>query len=114
MGDNESGDQCRAGGASLSLNLGRGDTASVVNSTIAGHGWALIEAQCITLDFPDQPSCNGTEAAVLQNNIWTGYPYFLRDDGTLSHFVGDGDPNGFTAGQWSKYPRLVSGEHPGG
>jgi len=98
MGDNESGDQCRAGGASLSLNLGRGDTASVVNSTIAGHGWALIEAQCITLDFPDQPSCNGTEAAVLQNNIWTGYPYFLRDDGTLSHFVGDGDPNGFTAG----------------
>lgn len=98
MGDRESGDQCRAGGATISLNPGQNDSASITNSTIVGQGWALIEAQCITTDFPDQPPCNQSESVTLQNNIFLGYPYFLRDDGVLAHFVGDGDPSGFTTG----------------
>ncbi len=98
MGDRDSGDQCRAGGATMSINLEQSNTASIINSTIVGQGWALIEVQCITVDFPDQPPCNGSESLILQNNIFSGYTYFLRDDGVLAHFVGDGDPGGFTTG----------------
>jgi uncharacterized protein (TIGR01370 family) len=98
MGDKQSGDQCRAGGATISFSPGQNDSALVINSTVVGQGWALIEADCITMAFPDQPPCNGSEYVTLNNNIFYGYQYFLRDDEVLAHFVGDGDPGGFTTG----------------
>ncbi|MBI5641624.1 MAG: hypothetical protein HZA17_14485 [Nitrospirae bacterium] len=98
MGDKESGDQCRAGGGAISINLGQSDFSEIVSSTIVGEGWALIEAQCHTLDFPDQLPCNKGETVTIQNNIFMGYPYFLRDDGVLSEFIGDSDPYHFTEG----------------
>ncbi|HOV87242.1 MAG TPA: choice-of-anchor Q domain-containing protein [Syntrophobacteraceae bacterium] len=97
MGPVDSGDHCRAGGGAVAVFLGRGDTASIVNSTIAGQGWALLDAACITKDFPDQPSCNGTESLTLMNNVFQGYQVFYLDYKRLTDFVGDGDPDNFTS-----------------
>jgi hypothetical protein len=99
MGDMNSGDQCRAGGATLSINLGQGDSASIVNSTIVSQGWALIEAQCNTTDFPDQPHCNGTELVTLQNNVFMGYQVIYLGYERLTDFIGDGDPGHYTTGR---------------
>jgi hypothetical protein len=96
MGSLRSGDHCRAGGAALSLSLARGTDAYVVNSTVASQGWATVEVQCNTADFPGQPACNGSERAYLQNDVFHGYQVVYLDDPRLSDFVGDGDPGGFT------------------
>lgn len=96
LGALNSGDHCRAGGAALSLNLPQGLDTYVVNSTVASQGWATVEAQCNNVDFHDQPPCDGTERAYLQNSIFRGYQVALRDDPRLSDFVGDGDPYHFT------------------
>jgi hypothetical protein len=95
IGDFESGDTCRAGGGAVSLNLGKGDYAKVVNSTIASQGWALIEAQCNTKDFPDEPDCDGTEYLEIKNSIFRGYEDYGVGGGNLSDFIGDMDPYGF-------------------
>ncbi len=99
FGSFDEGDTCRAGGASVSINLGRGDYASVINSTITSQGWALIEAQCITKDFPDQPDCNGTEYLEIKNSIFRGYPDYCVGGEGLTDFIGDDDPYNFTRGK---------------
>jgi hypothetical protein len=99
LGNLNSGDHCRAGGAALSVNLPRGKDAYVVNSTLAGQGWACAELQCNTLDFPDQPACDGTERVYLQNSIFQGYQVVYLDYERLADFIGDGDPYHFTTAQ---------------
>ncbi|NIM18343.1 MAG: hypothetical protein GTO45_40705 [Candidatus Aminicenantes bacterium] len=63
-------DNCRALGSTLVFSLRKGNTFSVVNSTIAGHGDCLLGGEC------DDASCNGSETIVVQNNIFQGYPEF--------------------------------------
>jgi hypothetical protein len=99
MGPLNSGDHCRAGGAALSINLPRGLDSYVVNSTLAGQGWATVEAQCNNCDFPDQPACDGTERTYLQNSIFRGYQVVYLDYQRLADFVGDGDPYHFTTAE---------------
>ncbi len=98
MGGADDGDHCRAGGAALSINLGQGDTSTVMNATVTGQGWAMIEAQCQTLDFPDQPPCDGDESVKVTNGVFHGHEIFGREDGRLADFIGDDDPAGFVAG----------------
>lgn len=97
MGGLQDGDICRAGGASLSINLPRGKKAYIVNSTIGSHGWAEVEMQCNNLDFPDQPPCDGSERVYLFNNLFYGYKVVYLDYERLTDFIGDGDPYHFTS-----------------
>lgn len=115
MGGMDSGDHCRAGGAALSINLGRGDQASVMNATVTGQGWAMIEAQCNTLDFPDQPACDGSETVTVRNGVYYGREVFGRDDGRLADFVGDDDPYNFVTGHedYNVLYHLQNGLPPG-
>lgn len=99
FGSFDEGDTCRAGGASVSINLGQRDYARIINSTIASQGWALIEAQCITKDFPDEPDCQGTEYLEIKNSIFRGYEDYCVGGGNLTDFIGDLDPYGFTRGK---------------
>jgi Tol biopolymer transport system component len=70
-------DNCRAGGSALVFALGQGNTVSVVNSTLAGQGDCLGIVEC----HPNL-TCNGTETAILKNNIFRGYQEFGSDDTT--------------------------------
>jgi hypothetical protein len=70
-------DNCRAGGSALVFALGQGNTVSVVNSTLAGQGDCLGIVEC----HPNL-TCNGTETAIIQNNIFRGYQEFGSDDTT--------------------------------
>ncbi len=65
-------DNCRAGGSAISLNMRRGNQASVINSTIAGEGDCLILTECDVLSG----NCDGSEKVDIQNNIFLGYPDF--------------------------------------
>ncbi|MGC8764160.1 MAG: PKD domain-containing protein [Acidobacteriota bacterium] len=103
MGELHSGDHCRAGGAGLSINLPRGRSAYVVNSTLASQGWAVAELQCNNLDFPDQPPCDGTERVYLANDLFQGYPVVYLDYPRLTDIVGDGDPYHFTTAETVDY-----------
>ena len=64
-------DQCRALGASLAINLYRGDSATVLNNTIAGEGDCLVVAE---LNGPE----SGTETVRLRNNLLQGHTDFLQ------------------------------------
>lgn len=99
MGSYDEGDICRAGGGAVSFNLGQGDYAKIINSTVASQGWALVEGQCITMDFPEEPDCNGTEYIEIKNSIFIGYPDFCVGGEGLADFIGDLDPYGFTRGK---------------
>jgi hypothetical protein len=103
MGSLHGGDHCRAGGAALSINLPRGGDSYVVNSTVASEGWATVEIQCNTANFPDQPACNGSERAYLQNGVFLGYQVAYLDYRRSADFVGDGDPGGFTTAETVDY-----------
>jgi hypothetical protein len=97
MGGLDSGDNCRAGGASLSINLPKGKKSYIINSTIGSEGWATAELQCNNLDFPDQPACDGSERVYIFNNIFYGSQVVYLDYERLSDFIGDGDPYHFTS-----------------
>ena len=66
-------DNCRAGGSALVFSLRQGNTVSVVNSTLAGHGDCLLIVDC---DITSS-RCNGTEKVIVQNNIFQGYQEFI-------------------------------------
>lgn len=110
MGNLDSGDHCRAGGGAISINLPRGHEAAIVNCTIASQGWAGIEVQCITANFPDQPACNGTERLSIANSIIRGYQVVYLDYERLSDFVGDGDPGHFTTASTVDYDLTFNAE----
>lgn len=99
MGALDSGDNCRAGGASLSINLPKGKKSYIINSTIGSEGWATAELQCNNLDFPDQPACDGSERVYIFNNIFYGYQVVYLDYERKSDFIGDGDPYHFTTSE---------------
>ncbi len=67
-------DNCRAAGNSFSLSVRRGNTVSVVNSTLAGQGDCLAVFQC------DDETCDGTEHLILENDIFMGSPEFGASD----------------------------------
>lgn len=99
MGPLDGVDNCRAGGASLSINLPRGKKSYIINSTIGSQGWATAELQCNNLDFPDQPACDGSERVYIFNNIFYGYQVAYLDYERKSDFIGDGDPYHFTTSE---------------
>jgi len=103
MGEMDSGNHCRAGGAALSISLPRGRDSYIVNSTVASQGWACAELQPNNLDFQDQPPPNGTERVYLFNNIFKGYQVAYLDFERLSDFIGDGDPYHFTRADTDDY-----------
>jgi|GEM_PF-650990 len=78
-------DDCRAGGSALALSLRKGNTISVINSTIAGQGDCLCIVEC------DDSSCNGSEKVIVQNNIFRGYPDFTSPGDTTCYFWFDQD-----------------------
>jgi hypothetical protein len=78
-------DDCRAGGSALALSLRKGNTISVINSTIAGEGDCLCIVEC------DDSSCNGSETVFVQNNIFRGYPDFTSPGDTTCYFWFDRD-----------------------
>lgn len=86
-------DHCRAGGNSLALSFGRGDRATVVNSTITGQGDCLVEAIC---DREEPSRCDGTEEAVFLNNIFRGYAEFTDPTDTACLIY---DPAGISTGR---------------
>jgi len=112
MGNLDSGDHCRAGGAAVSFSLGRGKTASMVNSTVAGQGWALVETGCNTHDFPEEPACDGSEEVILHNNIFRGFQVCYLGYKRLTDFVGDGDPDHFTSAPGVDYNVIFNSEIP--
>ncbi len=72
-------DNCRAAGNALSVTLRPGTSATVVNSTITGHGDCLVELLC-------EGNCNGREALTLRNDLFVGHREFL-DPGDRTCFV---------------------------
>ena len=64
-------DNCRAFGNALALNLQPGNQATLMNNTIAGEGDCLMEVIC-------EGSCDGSEAAVMRNNIFVGTTDFMQ------------------------------------
>jgi hypothetical protein len=65
-------DNCRALGNALALGLARGDQATVVNNTFTSEGDCLVTAEC------DDGNCDGSETALLRNNIFQGQVDFLQ------------------------------------
>ena len=78
-------DPCRALGNTLSLALGRGDRASVVNSTITGEGDCLVLADA-------RAGCDGTEQIILRNNIFLGRTDFHQPFENTCLTYGEGFP----------------------
>lgn len=93
MGGRNSGDNCRAYGAALALFMNRGDKAYVVNSTLVGHAVFTIECRAAG---GAAPSCNGSEAINVQNNVFAGYGDFSEDDEEAAFLW---DPNEVTKGR---------------
>lgn len=91
MGDFDSGDACRAGGAAISVSMKPNDQSAVINSSIISEGWAHTEAYCGTKDFQQARPCTGSEVLYLINNIFLGFPFVGRPE-NLPDLVGDGDP----------------------
>lgn len=85
----DSGDICRALGNTLALSPHVSDNMNVINSTIVGEGDCLGEIICDTAD------CTGSEAAVLQNNIFRAYTDW-RQPWENSCFLWD--PSNFNSG----------------
>jgi hypothetical protein len=78
-------DHCRAGGSGLALNLRKGNTISVINSTISGQGDCLAIVEC------DDSACDGSEEVIVQNNIFIGNPDFTSPGDTTCYFWFDRD-----------------------
>jgi len=64
-------DNCRALGTALSLDLGPGDAATVVNNTLTSEGDCLVTAECTG-------GCTGAERVLLRNNIFQGQTDFTQ------------------------------------
>ena len=67
----DSVDNCRALGTALAIGLAQGDHITVTNNTLTSEGDCLVTAEC-------GGTCNGTESALLRNNIFMGQVDFLQ------------------------------------
>lgn len=65
------GDNCRAGGDALVIDLRSGNAATVTNSTLTGEGTCLVIAACAL-----NQTCTGSESVRLRNTIFQGAPRF--------------------------------------
>ncbi len=79
-------DNCRAAGNALAITLRPGNRATVVNSTITGHGDCLTELIC-------EGSCNGSELLTLRNDIFIGHQEFLDPNDRTCFIYHEGFPN---------------------
>ncbi|MCC6291221.1 MAG: right-handed parallel beta-helix repeat-containing protein [Bryobacterales bacterium] len=91
MGAANSGDHCRAFGATIALFMHRGDAAFVLNTTIVGQGDGMFTIECRG-PGGSAPDCNGTEAITIQNNIFAGYGDYIGGDEAAFAW----DPNNLT------------------
>lgn len=67
------GDLCRAGGSAFSVDLHRGDTVTMFNSTVTGQGDCLVDAGCNdSMSDDSDPNCNGTERLIIRNTLFDG------------------------------------------
>jgi hypothetical protein len=80
-------DNCRAGGSALVFAMRQGNTLSVVNSTLAGHGDCLFVVECDTTSS----TCNGSETVIAQNNIFLGHQEFIDPTDTTCYVWFDQD-----------------------
>ena len=64
-------DNCRALGDALALGLAPGDHVTVTNNTFTSEGDCLVTAECYG-------TCNGSEQALLRNNIFQGQVDLLQ------------------------------------
>lgn len=64
-------DHCRALGTALDIGLTPGDQAQIINNTITSEGDCLVVAECYG-------TCDGSEQALLRNNIFQGQVDFLQ------------------------------------
>jgi len=64
-------DNCRSLGDALALGLAPGDHVTVTNNTFTSEGDCLVTAEC-------DGTCNGSEQALLRNNIFQGQIDFLQ------------------------------------
>lgn len=64
-------DHCRALGTALDIGLTPGDQAQVINNTLTSEGDCLVAAECYG-------NCDGSEQALLRNNIFQGQVDFLQ------------------------------------
>lgn len=93
MGDVSSGDACRAGGATISVNMKPNDRSAIINSTILSEGWAQVEAYCGTYSFQEAQPCTGSEILYLINNIFLGFRNAtVTDREDWPDLIGDNDP----------------------
>lgn len=90
MGSGNSGDHCRAGGATYLADLGNNAAASVVNSTITGQGDVLVSTEC------EHTACSGSESLTLVNNVFQGDAEFPSGQDTTALLW---DPSNLTAGK---------------
>jgi Right handed beta helix region len=84
-----SGDDCRAGGDALVIDLRPGNVATVTNSTLTGEGVCLAIASCAL-----NQTCNGSETIRMRNNIFQGQPRFsLPSEDTCFAWYDDEPPD---------------------
>ena len=67
------GDNCRAAGNALSIDLHRGSAVTVINTTITGQGDCLVDIGCNdSMDGDSDPDCDGSELVTFRNTLYYG------------------------------------------
>jgi hypothetical protein len=92
MGKGPNGDNCRARGNTLSLNLFPNTTVTIKNSTITGQGDVLVVAGCDANGCESDP---GLPKINLYNNIVYGFEDFPKSDGELTTYYYFTGSNGY-------------------
>jgi len=84
------GDHCRAGGAAVHFDLHGGASASLVNSTVVGHGDVLVSTEC------QWRACSGSERLTVANNVFLGAAEFMDPQDRTALLW---DPSGLASGR---------------
>jgi hypothetical protein len=84
-------DYCRAGGNAIALTLRTDNQATVINSTITGHGDCLLIAEC-----QEGYACGGSASILLRNDILLGNLEFQGGGDTTCLAWSDIEPDPIT------------------
>ncbi len=90
MGPKDSGDHCRAAGASVMLDLHANAAAYLVNNTIVGEGDVLVSTEC------EWRPCSGSESLTMSNNVFLGAPDWADPEDITALLW---DPEGLASGK---------------